>query len=366
MMSKPLIVWQAHEGNLSGANIALLEYIDALASDYAFHILLPHGGSMEEALAKRSVGCTIVPQYGWAGAKGGLLQQLKRGIRTMIAVRTICTLLNRLSADFVFTNTLVPFAAAKAAYKLQLPHVWWIHEFGEEDFGFKTGWGKEQDAYKKMTRWSRLIICNSDAIMRKFRALMPAVPMQRIYQPVSWNSVERQRKTKLATYLMFGQITDSKGHLEVLEAVAVAKQKGIIVTLHIKGPCENEAYLKSLQQFVTSHGLEQQVQIETGFFVKEEVLPSYDGLIVASRAEAFGRVIVEAQKAGLYVLVKNSGGAPELINGLNGVVFKDKEELLSIFTGDLLLQDHSPNLTYSETTELERLKQLLATLMKNG
>jgi glycosyltransferase involved in cell wall biosynthesis len=358
---KPLIVWQAHEGNLSGANIAMLEYIDALADVYAFHVLLPHRGSMQEALAGRSCLCTVVPQYGWTDSKGSLLQQIKRGIRTVIAVRTIRQLLQQLSPAFVFTNTLVPFAAAKAAYGLHLPHVWWIHEFGEEDFGFRIGWGKQADAYKKMAQWSRLIICNSDAITAKFKAVIKGLPVERIYQPVCWNRRNELQQPKQATYLMFGQITASKGHLEVLEAIAAVAKKQP-VRLHIKGPCENEAYLKTLQQFMALHGLEQQVQIETGFFVKEEVLPQYEVLIVASRAEAFGRVIVEANKAGLRVIVKNSGGAPELVNATNGLLYSTVNDLIEIFMGKQLMPQEPIRMNYDEQIELKKLQQLLGTV----
>ena len=359
--SKPLIVWQAHEGNLSGANIAMLEYIDALGDVYSFHVLLPHGGSMEDALRKRSVAWTMVPQYGWAGKKGSLIQQLKRRIRTLIAVRKIRQLLQQLSASFVFTNTLVPFAAAKAAYSLRLPHVWWIHEFGEEDFGFKIGWGNAGAAYKKMAKWSKLVICNSEAILHKFKRLLPGAQLERIYQPVSWNPVLQTSQPKLATYLMFGQITPSKGHLEVLEAVAAAKQQQSI-TLHIKGPCENEAYLKSLQQFIVLQGLEEQVQVEAGFFVKEKVMPCYDVLIVASRAEAFGRVIVEANKVGLRVVVKGSGGAPELVNTTNGLLYRNADELQEIFTGKRKMPQEAIVMNYDEQMELKNLQQLLVAI----
>ncbi|MEJ8842215.1 glycosyltransferase family 4 protein [Lacibacter sp. H375] len=364
-VNKPLIVWQAHEGNSSGANIALLEYIDVLSAEYRFHVLLPHNGSMEDALAKRSIACSIVPQYGWAGeTKGSLLLQLKRFVRTAVAVQQVKELLKHLRPAFVFTNTLIPFASAKAAYKMNVPHVWWIHEFGKEDFGFRIGWGNDDEAYKKMTNWSKLVICNSNAVMDKFKPLLPAVQVERIYQPVSWKQdVSIVTKKKIATYLMFGQITESKGHEEVLGAILEAKKRMVHVSLHIKGPCESKAYLLRLQNFIEANSLGRQVQIETGYFVKEEVMPLYEVLIVASRSEAFGRVIVEANKAGLSVLVKNSGGAPELVNNSNGLLYNSKEELCSIFMSKQWVARYPIQINYAEREETERLKQLLAAIV---
>ncbi len=361
-MQKKLIVWQAHEGNLSGANIAMLEYIDTLHEKYQFHVLLPHEGTMRKELKERNVPITVIPQYNWNGPipLTHILSHIKRFVRTRLALKAIKQLLQQTNAALVFTNTLVPFVAAKAAYDLNLPHVWWIHEYGEEDFGFRIGNGNPANAYKLMQKWSKLVICNSDAVTNKFKALLLAVLVQRIYQPVSWKINRQIAQAKEATYLMFGQITPSKGHMEVLEAIVSSAKEGITVQLHIKGPCENPVYLELLHAYITEHELTEQVKIEKGFFVKEEELPKYDVLIVASRSEAFGRVIMEANKAGLRVLVKNRGGAPELVNETNGLTFQTTEELCEIFSGRKAMPAGAIRFNYNEQTELQRLHNLLA------
>lgn len=361
-MQKKLIVWQAHEGNLSGANIAMLEYVDALDDQFQFHVLLPHEGTMRKELTERNVPFTIIPQYNWIAiiTPTDILSHIKRFVRTRLAFKSTKQLLQQTSPAIVCTNTLAPFMAAKAAFDLKLPHVWWIHEYGEEDFGFRIGNGKPVNAYKLMQKWSKLVICNSDAVTNKFKDLLPEVPVIRIYQPVSWQVSRQTLGAKEASYLMFGQITPSKGHMEVLEAIVSSAKEGITVQLHIKGPCENPVYLELLHAYITEHELTEQVKIEKGFFVKEEELPKYDVLIVASRSEAFGRVIMEANKAGLRVLVKNRGGAPELVNETNGLTFQTTEELCEIFSGRKAMPAGAIRFNYNEQTELQRLHNLLA------
>lgn len=359
------MVWQAHEGNLSGANIAMLEYIDALGDTYRSHVILPHEGSMRKALTERNVPVSIIPQYGWAGSipATAFISRLKKFVRTRLAIKAVKQFLQQTGATIACTNTLVPFVAAKAAHQLRLQHVWWIHEYGEEDFGFRIGNGEPSRAYKKMQQWSKLVICNSDAVRNKFIGLLPAVPVERIYQPVSWHTTTAIATKAFASgYLMFGQLTASKGHLEVLEAVAKAKQLGVNVALAIKGPCEQPEYLALLQKFVEEHHLQEHVSIETGFFIKEEIMPRYKVLIVASRSEAFGRVIVEANKAGLHVVVKNSGGAPELVNSSNGVLYNTTDDLCAVFTNKIALPATAPMLCYNSEAEIEHLKQLLSAL----
>ena len=362
-MNKPLIVWTAHEGNLSGANIALLEYINALSEEYCFHIILPHSGSMCSTLEERSVGYSVIPQYGWAGNRISSLNGLIRfNIRSWIALKRTRKLFSTLKASMVFTNCLVSFISAKAAYVENIPHVWWIHEFGEEDFGFSIGLGNKAKAYEQMQKWSRLIVCNSKSVALKHRQLMPCANIQVNYQPVSFSSMNFASIQKKGYYLMFGQISPSKGHIEVIDAIARAKRHSELPMLHIIGPCENDSYYNELITKIKQDNLENIIKIERGFFKKEEVLPQFDVLILASRSEAFGRVIVEAGKAGLRVVVKNSGGAPELINNSNGLLYNSVDELTDIFLENIKLPKGEVKMNYSEEESISQIKKTLSLL----
>lgn len=356
-MNKPVkILWQAHEANLSGANIALLEYIDKLDKDFVHTVVLPHAGNMQAECDDRDIKHYIVPQYNWLNAAtGGVVSRLKKTYRSQKAVKQISEILRTEQVNLVCTNTQLPFVASKAAHKLGLQHAWWIHEFGEEDFGFAIG----AKAIQAMKRWTDLVICNSEAVKTVFQQKMPGMKIERFYQPVSWKgSTHRERFGKDPAYLMFGQIIASKGHKEVIEAVYLANKKGIHIQLDIVGPGE-ATYIAALHTIINQYRLKQQIHINEGYFTKEDIIPRYDRLILASRCEAFGRVIVEAQKAGLKTIVKNRGGAPELINDTNGLLYNDTADLVNILTGQTAMPAGEPQLAYDEADEIARLKQLL-------
>ncbi len=356
------ILWQTHESNVSGANIAMLEYIDALEINFCFFVILPHKGKMQLELEKRGIPYRIIHHYGWTNIYPlwNIGKWTKVVLRTFAAVWQTITLIKDEEPNIVCTNTLVPFTASIAAWLKKIPHIWWIHEFGKEDFGFITGWGNEKISMKWMQQSSRLVIGNSRAISAKFAKLMPKANVVTIYQPISWNTIQTAKKAKDARFLMFGQLVTSKGHIEVLQAMLSNKQQGKpLHTLHIKGPSEINSYLAELQQLVSQHELEPYVQIEAGYFKKEEVLPQYEVLIVASYAEAFGRVIVEANKAGMRVLVRNSGGAPELLNESNGLLFSTQTDLQAALSGEIAFPSTDIRINYNETAELNRLTKLL-------
>ena len=364
IFKKPLICWIAHESNISGANIALLEYVSVLKEVYEFHIVLPHKGTMSELLLKQAIPFSIIHQYGWAGTKlKSLYKKFRFSVRTFLALKQLKKLFDIIQPSFVFTNTLVPFIGAKAAFIKRIPHVWWIHEFGEEDFGFSIGLGKQNDALSKMQQWSKIIICNSRAVNDKFNKLLPAARIDFIYQPVSWNQLNRPSSIQ-AEFIMFGQITPSKGHSEVIMAMSLNKKAGKKMSkLHIVGPSENELYYNQLIQQIKDAGLKDHVVLKKGFFRKEDILTNYETLIVASAYEAFGRVIVEANKAGLRVVVKNGGGgSSELMNETNGLLYNDLAELANILSGEVPLPIAPITQNYIELAEIERLKKLLNSL----
>ena len=366
-IKKKKILWQTHESIVSGANIAMLEYIDALVDSFQFFVILPHQGTMQQALAQRNINYTIIPQYGWTNVYKwwNVGKWIKVILRSIMAIWQTKELFRKEQPALICTNTLVPFTASVAAFIQSIPHIWWIHEFGKEDFGFTTGWGYEKTSLRWMQRSSKLIIGNSKAISAKFAKLMPQANIVTIYQPVSWRAAAVTETAKQTRFLMFGQLVASKGHKEVLAAMVANKKAGKpLHTLHIKGPSEIKSYLEELYMFVEQNNLQQYVQIEAGYFKKEIIIPQYDVLIVASQAEAFGRVIVEANKAGLRVLVRNSGGAPELMNESNGLLFSNQEELAAALCSERWFPDTAICCNYNEAAELQTLIELLTIICR--
>lgn len=362
-MKKKKIVWFAHEANTSGANIAMMEYAEALKADYDFHFVIPHQGNMIAILLQKGFSTSVIPQYGWTVGMNSKMSinKFRLIFRSLLAIASSIVLLKKQNASFVFTNTQVSFIGSVAARICRLPHIWWVHEFGEEDFGFKIGFGNIKKGYHWMQKSSGIIIANSEAVKNKLIVLMPKANIKRLYQPVSIIPSENSLNKKNA-FLMFGQIIPSKGHLVVLGALKIIKEQDADnnLELHIYGPCENEDYLKILELFISVNGLEDRVKIEIGFFNKEEIMPQYRNIIIASDAEAFGRVIIEANKYGLKAIVKNVGGAPELINETNGFLYNDLKELVSILSEQ---KDQKSNsdicLNYDEENEIIQLKKWL-------
>ena len=313
------------------------------------------------SIKKKEIEYKIVRQYNWGvNIKSvSFYKAIKIKLRNLVALNQIANIVKINKIDIVFTNTLLPNLAAEIAFRKKLPHVWWVHEFGEADFGFKIGWGNMAEGFNYIQKCSKLIIANSNAVLKYLKTEMPQSKIEKIYQPVSWEN-EFVEPTKKDTYLMFGQIIESKGHLLVIEAIKQLKDKNISIKLNILGPSENIIYLNTLKCKIIDYELSDCITIKVGFFRKEKIMPAYKALIVASNAEAFGRVIVEANKAGIKAIVKNGGGASELINITNGYLFNNIRDLIGLLSNyDNFSDKNIVKFNYIETEEILKLKKIL-------
>jgi glycosyltransferase involved in cell wall biosynthesis len=164
---------------------------------------------------------------------------------------------------------------------------------------------------------------------------------------------------------MFGQISPTKGHKDVLEALGYVHKNfpDKNISLHIVGPSEDKQYVNLLYNKIEQLQLQEIVKIKESYFDKEQIIPMYEALIVASNSEAFGRVIIEAKKAGLGIIARNTGGAPELLSKPQDHLFGSVEDLggiLSCFTR----QSHNDStLPYDEADEILKLKNLLQSII---
>lgn len=105
-----------------------------------------------------------------------------------------------------------------------------------------------------------------------------------------------------------GQVTPDKGiHLgiELLEHSA-------LLTVIVRGaPSGGDQYLATLRE--DGRRYKERFVIE-GATARNQALKNLDFLFVANPFEPFGRVVAEAQSAGVVPVVPNSGGASELVN----------------------------------------------------
>ncbi len=139
----------------------------------------------------------------------------------------------------------------------------------------------------------------------------------------------RFRETDLAIGIV-GQITPRKGQLELLRAFAGALAEVPTSMLLVVGaPLFNRdyEYLELLKRTITELGIGNNVRLLGARNDVAAIMQSLDMLVVNSKAEPFGLVIVEAMACGTPVIATAVDGIPEIIkHNENGWLVRPGDE----------------------------------------
>lgn len=335
------VAWVSHTGTLGGAEYCLLEAVRALGSrGVESHVIVPSAGALSDALSGEAI--VHMARYDWWMGEG--LPRRHRALRTLQSLRAAIELkgrLARIGPDVVITNTLTTLAGALAAWLAGIPHVWYIHEFGDRDHGYEFDLGARL-SYALIGRLSRRIIVNSRAVEHHFRPRFPAAKLRRLYyavEPTGSSSTDTAPDDQhCARLVLIGVKAAKKGQEDAIRAVRELRDRGAEAHLDLVG-AEDADYGGFLRDLVRELGIEDRI----GFFPfgdPSRFLARAHIALMCSRSEAFGRVTVEAMKAGKPVVGAAAGGTVELIrDGWSGLLYTPGDALDLAEKLEVLLRD---------------------------
>ncbi len=124
---------------------------------------------------------------------------------------------------------------------------------------------------------------------------------------------------------MVGRINEAKGQHLLIKAVDVLVKKGLDVSAYFVGNAMQESYLDGLKQDIRNRNLENNIHF-LGFMKNpHHFYQICDAVVLASKRETFGLVLIEAMQVGTAVIGANSGGVVEIIDdGETGLLFENQ------------------------------------------
>ena len=317
---------QSGEG-FGGACHSLLTLIDYFQNENEIFVVVPYGyGQMYEELKKRK--CTIlVNKFYWSFLHKNN-NKLKWGIHRIIwylyqklwnkkQAKILAKFIKENDIEIVHTNSSVVDVGAKAAMLAGCKHIWHIREFCQEDFGLYS-LGGEQSFIKLLKNSSHKILAVSNAVKDKYKDYLKENQIVTVYNGIKTPIDVKHEEHNTFNLLISGMVSEAKGQKMALDAMKELMQKGYNdIHLYIAG----KGNTKQLEEEIASIS----ENIHFLGYVKDMVKlrEKIDVELVCSRAEAFGRVTVEAMMSEIPVIGSNSGGTGELIqDGINGFLFE--------------------------------------------
>lgn len=261
------------------------------------------GGVLERK--RTAVGGSVLSTLRDLWASAGPVYRVGRGLR-------------KHRADLVHTNSLkAHLFAAPAARLAHLPLIWHVRDLLSEKEGLSL-LRQAASAFKPR------ILAISEAVARQFEGVRVrvdvvrnGVPLERFTPgeppPELFEEFGLSRDHEIIACV--GRLTPWKGHRTLLHAFAEVVQSRPQARLLVVGEVAfwAEEYEQELRALAERLGLGERV-IWTGFRADvPEILRLCDLLVLPSRNEPFGRVLIEAMATGRAVVATRSGGAPEIV-----------------------------------------------------
>jgi len=331
-----------HSSALAGAERAIAEGIVYLHSqNHLVSVVVPEAGPFLTLVAPYITAQAILAHNHWTGSASLTNWQKVKFLRGFYnAGRAIARFAKNSGADIILTNTSVIPAGALGARMAGLPHVWYLHEFVREDHALYWQYGQGL-SYKLIAALSQAIVVNSQALKAKVKQFVPVDKLHVVYNAaeINWAPLVPSELPQTPTLLMAGAVHAGKNQELAIRALAEPALQALKAKLAIvgAGPDKEIARLKELANKLH---VGERVSFVPFMENRRAVFAQGNVLVVASRAEAFGRVTVEAQKSGLPVVASSAGASPELIvEGETGLLFTANNAAELAQKAALLLQD---------------------------
>lgn len=287
--------------------------------DFA-HYLVEHG----HAAIVVSHGGALVADLEGFGGKHYKLPVHQKNIFTMLwSVKKLQEIILREKVDIVHARSRVPaWVAYFACRATRVPFITTCHGYYSKHL------------FSAVMGWAKLVIVPSRIIghhmVEDFG--VPAESIRCIPRSVDlrkFNIPRDESPKKSPVIAMVGRITPLKGHEYFLRAMARVVRQMPYAKIWIVGdaPAEKESYKEGLLSLTKQLGLANCVEFLGNRKDIPQLLSQVDVLVLSTvTQESFGRVILEAQAAGVPVVATRVGGVVDLIDdGATGILVASKQ-----------------------------------------
>lgn len=316
-MKKVLFV--THYPGIGGANLSMVHLINNLRKyeNVDPMVFIPMGGEIEKELKNKEIPYEIHRYLSWRTANGGKLYIFFRSILMVLinAISALCLSHRFRDYDILYANSskvVFPMFLKKLLHK---PVIWHLREFGTIDYPMV--FLLPAKLVSQIYGSADTLIAISKEIENYYKKYVcPQGKYRLVYNGIDCDDYENmpnQNANETVRICIVGGVNPSKNQGDLIKAVEICKNNGVLLKVDVLGQNKTK-YGQQLQDYCKEKQLEDIVKFKGQVSAINKLLPSYDIGVITSKAEAFGRVIVEYMMANQAVIASNAGACPELIH----------------------------------------------------
>lgn len=313
------ILFVSHEYGVNGATRSLIDMIDCVrdTQNMNIQVLIPRNGNAAALLKEEGIKYKTLlyyPDYCKIDRRPIFLWEMFKEAVNAVAVMRLFYWCKKQKIDIIHSNSTAVDIGARVATHLNLPHVFHIREFMEEDFRLKYRNGNRM---KRLIEQSQYCVFISKVIERKYIKLYNIKKNMTLYNRINTKSYYQRRedllKNEKINLIMTGGIVKGKGvHIAVRAVNEVVKRGLLKVELFVIGNADKK-YLSKIKEYINEQKLSDSIHIRGFVSDVAAYRKKADVCLVCSDCEGFGRVTIESMLAGLLVIGSDSGATTELI-----------------------------------------------------
>ncbi|WP_034445649.1 glycosyltransferase [Butyrivibrio sp. AE2032] len=304
------VLYIVHESGLGGANRSLIDYLHVVDKLVCPIVVLPSNGPAEVRLRQLGIRYFVIPFKNGYGRIGEYSERdiACNFIDNYEAAKQLASVVELEGIDIIHSNSSVINVGAMASAMTNVPHIWHVREFMEEDFGWEH-WDK--DLKKRLLSCTSEVVSISDAVRIDFEGKY-GFESCRIYDGIDVKCTDKNLKQDNNSFLFAGSISENKGQMDAVLAMNELVKSGGDAKLYIIG--NGNAQVKwVIKRFIKYNGLEKNIELIAYCDDLSEWRERCAFSITGSKMEALGRVTVEAMADGLIPIGTDMGGTAELI-----------------------------------------------------
>lgn len=327
-----ILLVASDNNRFSGAFLSLVKLAELLVRKHGCKVivLLPGKGSGKELLDMKHIQSVEILSEDWIVPLKKkmtfkqIVKKVSKSFATIFNVRKVINLIREYNIDIVHINTSYSYIGAMAACKAEIPFVWHIREFLEEDQ--EKQYFNKKISYHLMNKSSR-IIAISNSINNKYASIF-GDKLVTIHNGIEVNeyycdrNIFTNNKIKI---LIVGGLNDKKGQWQAIRACQLLYSQGFTnIELNIVGK-GNKEYTEKLHTLVDELGASKYIVFHGAQPNTMDYYKNSDIVLMCSAAEAFGRVTVEAMLSGALVIGAKSAGTCDIIqHGITGYLYQNE------------------------------------------
>ncbi|WP_271495144.1 glycosyltransferase family 4 protein [Enterococcus sp. 5H] len=320
--------------NMTGANQSMISLIQQLKNqDIEFLVVVPSEGPLKDFLIQNQINFVKIIGYQWIYQKGNRskIMRMKKVLKKVLNFYheiALFFILKTQKFDIVHINSFGGNLGYKAAKWGKIPVIWHLREFVEKDQG-NLFWNKQKSLAELED--ADFLITISHSIDCYYSNLINHSRKKMIYNGLAIdNQVDMNinpLENRICVLTIAGVVAEHKGQKEAILAIdeLVNNKQQTDFRLRIVGD-DTSTFATEMKELVKLKKLDQYVEF-TG--VKNNLSAIWDQTdiaLICSKAEAFGRVTVEAMILGIPVIGSNTEGTKEILdNGKYGTLYNQGE-----------------------------------------